>query len=260
LREALRFEGKINGVTISCTAGYWFISVSVETSQKPKQCENQACVGVDLGIKALATLSDGKSIPNNQPLQNKLGRLKRLQRRLSRKQLGSNNRIKAKRKVAKLHYQIRNTRSDYLHKLTTKLTTHYKKIVIEDLDVSEMVRNKNLSRSIMDVGWYEFRRQLTYKAELRGNVIFVADKWYASSKRCSSCGHHKEILSLSERTYNCTKCAMEMDRDLNAARCLEQLISTVSSTGIEACGQEGSVIMLKTLSQPAWMKQELSPV
>lgn len=260
LREFLRFEGKINSVTISRTADHWYMSVSVETNHQPTRCENQASVGVDLGLKALATLSGGQSIPPNQPLKKQLIRLKRLQRRLSAKKQGSKNRQKAKLRLARLHYKISCMRSDTLHKLTTNLTTTYKQIVIEDLDIEEMVKSKMLARSIMDAGWYEFRRQLTYKAKLRGNQIFVAERWFASSKRCSSCGNVKKALSLSERIYKCEKCLLEMDRDVNAAKCLEQLINTVSSAEIEACGQEGSVTLLKTMLQPAWMKQELSTV
>ena len=260
LRESLRFEGKVNGVTISRTADKWFISISMDTKHKPKQCENQATVGVDLGIKNLATLSDGKIIPNPQPLKAKLHRLKRYQRQLSRTIKGSKNRTKAKKRIAQLHYRITCSRNDYIHKLTTSLTTSYRYIVIEDLDVSEMIKHKRLARQIQDSGWHEFRRQLGYKAQLRGSKVCIADKWYASSKRCSSCGNCKKELSLSERTYDCLECHLKIDRDLNAAKCLEQLISTVSSTGIEACGQDGSVIMLKTSLQPAWKKQELSPV
>lgn len=251
LKEPLRFTGKINGVTISRRADYWFISVSISTDQKPIRCESQASVGVDLGVKTLATFSDGIFIPNNAPLNKQQRRLRRYQRQLSRKKLDSFNRKKSKKKIAKLHYKIACKRQDTLHKLTTKLTANYKNIAIEDLDISEMLKERRLSRSIMDCGWYEFRRQLSYKAEMRRNKIFVADKWYASSKRCSSCTNHKEDLTLSDRTYKCNMCGLEIDRDLNAAICLKQLISTVSSTEIDACGQDGSVIMLKTLLQPA---------
>ena len=258
--ESLRFEGKIHGATISRVSDYWFISISVETDQKPTCCENQAIVGVDLGIKALATLSDGTIIENHNPLKRQLYRLKRYQRRLSKKQKGSGNYRKAKSELSRLHYRIACKRNYRTHKLTPMLTTNYRHIVIEDLDISKMVKNKRLSQAILDGGWYEFRRQLSYKAELKGNKIYIADKWYASSKQCSCCGHYKKDLTLSERIYRCSACSQEMDRDLNAAKCLEQLINTVSFTGIEACGQEGSVIMLKTSSQPAWMNQELSPV
>ncbi len=260
LRESLRFVGKINGATISRVADYWFISVSVETDQRPSPCKSQASVGVDLGIKNLATLSDGKVIPNNQPLKQQLYRLKRYQRCLTKKQKGSLNWQKAKKRVARLHYKIACNRNDALHKLTTMLTNNYGNISIEDLEISKMVKNKRLSRHILDGGWYEFRRQLQYKSVLRGSKVFVADRWYASSKKCSSCGNYKEDLPLSERVYNCMECQLEIDRDLNAAKCLEKLISTASFAGIKACGQDGSVIMLKTSLQPAWMNQELSPV
>jgi putative transposase len=260
LRESLRFEGKINGATISRSADYWFISISVETEQRPPQCESQACVGVDVGIKTLATLSNDQTYPSNAPLKMQMHRLKRLQRQLSRSQKDSKNRQKIKKRVARLHYRIVCNRNDHLHKLTTQLTKHYKNIVIEDLDISEMIKNKRLSRSIMDGGWHEFRRQMCYKASLRGNKIFIADKWYASSKRCSCCDHYKESLTLSDRIYECSQCGLKMNRDLNAALCLEKLLNTVSSTEIDACGQDGSVIMLKALLQPAWKKQELSPV
>ncbi len=217
-------------------------------------------MGVDLGIKNLATLSDGKVIPNNQPLKQQLYRLKRYQRRLTKKQKGSLNWQKAKKRVARLHYKIACNRNDALHKLTTMLTNNYGNISIEDLEISKMVKNKRLSRHILDGGWYEFRRQLQYKSVLRGSKVFVADRWYASSKKCSSCGNYKEDLPLSERVYNCMECQLEIDRDLNAAKCLEKLISTASFAGIKACGQDGSVVMLKTSLQPAWMNQELSPV
>jgi len=260
LMESLRFEGKINGVTITRSANYWFISVSVETSTLPVLCESQAHIGVDLGIKSLAMLSDGRVFPSNDPLKKKLKQLKRYQRQIARCAKGSKNRIKVKSKIAKLHYRVACSRNDVLHKLTTTLTKNYRHIVIEDLDVSKMVKNRRLARPILDGGFYEFRRQLTYKSELRGNTIFIADKWYASTKKCSSCGHLKEEMSLSERKYQCSHCMLEMDRDLNAAKCLEQLLNTVSSTEINACRQDGSVIMFKTLLQPAWLKQELSPV
>jgi len=260
LRESLRFNGKINGAVISQSAGKWFISISVATTEQPVLCESQASVGVDLGIKTLATLSDGITIENHKPLNRQLRQLRRYQRRLSKKRKGSHNYHKAKRHVAKVHHEVSCKRSDLLHKLTAMLTSNYRKIVIEDLDISQMVKNKRLSRDILDGGWYEFRRQLSYKAELRGNKIFIADKWFASSKKCSCCGSYKKELPLSERTYRCSSCQLEMDRDLNAAKCLEQLVSTASFAGIEACGQDGSVIKLKSVSQPAWMNQELSPV
>jgi len=259
LREFLRYQGKITGAVVSRIADRWMISICVETLEKPAPCKNQASVGVDLGIQTLATFSDGTKVPNLKPLLRRFKRLKRLQRQLSRKQKNSENRNKCKKSLARQHYKVSCARNDQLHKLTTHLTKNYQNIAIEDLAISKMLKNKRLSRHIADGGWYEFRRQLTYKAELRDNRIFLADRWYASSKRCSKCKHIKDKLSLSERMYNCAQCGLCIDRDVNAALNLLQLIDTVSSTGIYACGQDGSVVMLTSL-QPAWQKQELSRV
>jgi putative transposase len=245
LRENLRYHGNIIGATVSRIANHWMISVCVETDQKPRPCENQAVVGVDLGIKTLATFSNGITITNQKPLAKHLKKLKRLQRSLSRMQKGSKNRNKQKDILARQHYKIACTRNDHLHKVTTHLTESYRYIVIEDLDISEMLKNKRLSRSIADGSWYEFRRQLIYKAALRGNTIFIADQWYASSKKCSACKYVKKELSLSDRIYVCNHCKLSIDRDLNAALNLEKLIHTVSSTEIDAWGQDGSVVMLK---------------
>jgi putative transposase len=260
LREFLRYEGKINGATVSRVADRWMISICVETNHKPNPCENQAAVGVDVGIQTLATLSDGTKIPSQKPLAKRLKKLKLLQRQLSRKAKGSKNRAKCLIKLSRQHYKVASARNDQLHKLTTKLTENFRCIVIEDLDISKMLKNKRLSRQIADGGWYEFRRQLAYKAMLRGNKILIADRWYASSKKCSGCNHIKERLLLSERTYSCLHCGIEIDRDLNAALNLVELINTVSSTEINACGQDGTVMMLKTSLQPAWQKQELCRV
>ena len=141
-------------------------------------------------------------------------------------------------KVAKLFATIRNIRQDALHKLTTHLCMNYRDIVVEDLNVKGMVKNHRLARSIMDMGFYEFRRQLEYKSKLYHNSINYADRWYASSKLCSNCGVLKESLSLSDRIYKCSICGFELDRDKNAA--VNLYLTTVSSTECEACGEDGS--------------------
>lgn len=140
-------------------------------------------------------------------------------------------------KVARLYAGIRNIRQDALHKLTTTITQNYTDIGLEDLNVKGMLSNSKLARSIADMGFYEFRRQLEYKAKLYGNHIELADRWFPSSKRCSACGAVKKELSLSDRLYRCDDCGLEIDRDHNAAK---NLFSTVSSTGFEACGEEGA--------------------
>ena len=150
-------------------------------------------------------------------MKKSLKRLKRKQRRLSRARKGSNRRARAKLSVQKLHHRIANQRKDVLHQLTNYLTKTFKIICIEDLNVSGMMKNHKLARSIADAGWSEFRRQLNYKAEHRGCRISVIDRFFPSSKKCSHCGHIKSDLTLRDRVYNCDSCGSSMDRDLNAA-------------------------------------------
>lgn len=189
--ESLRFSGKIMSATISRSAEKWFVSITVDTQDKliKPANDNQVAVGVDLGVKQFAKLSTGKDVIGPKPHKALLGRLKRLSKSLSRKQKKSNNRRKAIMKLAKLHYRIRNIRLDAIHKLTTELAENYSHIGIEDLNVKGMMRNRRLSRSIADMGFHEFRRQLTYKAEICGRKLVVADRWFASSKICSRCDY-----------------------------------------------------------------------
>jgi len=215
--EELRFKGKITSATVKRKANYWFVVVSVETESTHAACENQAVVGVDLGIKTLATLSDGKVIESVHPLRKRLGRLKLLQRWLSRKVKGSSNRRKAVQRVSKVHYEVACLRKDVLDKLTTYLCENYQVICVEDLNVSGMMKNHKLALSISDMGFGEFRRQLEYKSILNGNTLIFADRWFPSSKTCSGCGAVKETLLLSDREYVCESCGLGINRDLNAA-------------------------------------------
>lgn len=258
MRESLRFAGKIMSATVSRVAGRWFVSITVDTldeSHLPK-AENQGAVGVDLGVSALATLSTGEPpIPGPKAHKALLKRLQRLSRSLSRKQNGSANRRKAKVKLARLHARISNIRQDAMHKLTTDLTRRFHTIGIEDLNVRGMVQNRHLSRAVSDMGFFEFRRQLEYKAAMRGGLVVVADHFYASSKTCSGCGHKLETLPLSVREWLCPACGSVHNRDLNAAINLKNM--AVSST-VAACGEEGSGSGRKTGVKPASMKQEVS--
>lgn len=238
MREAIRFKGKINSAVISRIADKWFISFSIKVqNHTARLCENQAEVGVDMGVHKLMTLSDGITAEGPKPLKKRQKKLKHLQRQLSKKKKGSNNRYKQRIKVARAHYRISCIRQDALHKLTTSLTENYKAIAIEDLNIKGMMSNHNLARSISDMGFFEFRRQLEYKAGIRGNVIHIADRFYPSSKLCSNCGSIDESLSLKDRVYECKQCDLKIDRDLNAAINLK---STVSSTGSKACGEASS--------------------
>ena len=237
MREELRFSGRVVSVTGSRIADRWFVSVHVELDEGPAPCESQAGIGVDLGVNCLATLSNGETFEGPKPLRKTLRTLRRLSRNLSRKQKGSNNRHKVRMKLARLHYRIRCIRQDSLHKLTSYLTENFAGIAIEDLNVKDMLRNRRLARAIADMGFHEFRRQLDYKAQMRGNHVEVADRWFASSKTCSECRCVKPELPLSERVFHCEPCGLEEDRDLNAAI---NLFRTVSSTGSQACREERS--------------------
>jgi len=255
LREQVRFTGKILSATVSRVADRWFISVAVDThddSHLPK-AENQGAVGVDLGVSTLATLSTGESICGPKPHQALLNRLRRLSRALSRKEKGSANRRKARAKLARLHACIANIRSDALHQLSTDLTRRFHTIGIEDLNVRGMVKNRHLARSIVDMGWFEFRRQLSYKAAMRGGQVVVADRFFASSKMCSACGHKREALPLSVRHWTCPDCGAKHGRDVNAAVNLREY--AVSST-VSACGGAGAGCGCKTVVKPAPVKQE----
>ena len=257
MREALRFAGKIMSATISRVADRWFVSIVVDTpdsSHLPK-AENQGEVGVDLGVSALATLSTGEMIPGPKPHKALMGRLRRLSRSLSRKVKGSTKRKKTKAKLARLHARIAAIRSDALHKLTTDLTRRFHAIGIEDLNVRGMMANRHLARSIADMGFFEFRRQLEYKAAMRGGRVVVADRFFASSKTCSACGHKLDGLPLSVRQWTCPGCGACHDRDVNAALNLQHM--AVSST-VSACGEEGADRRCKTAVKPASVKQEVS--
>ena len=205
-------------MSVSRRAGRWMASLTVERADHPaSEPPKGGSVGIDLGVKRLATLSDGTVIRNPQALDSNLKRLKRAQRSLSRKAKGSNRRRKARAKVARLHARVANLRSDALNKTTTMLARTYTDISIEDLNVAGMVRNHRLARSVEDAAFAEFRRQLEYKTAHTGARLHVIDRFYPSSKTCSACGTVKVKLSLSERVYHCGNCGLSLDRDLNAA-------------------------------------------
>lgn len=221
MRETLRFTGKVMSITVSRTAQRWYASVAVRVETTPIISENQAVIGVDLGINHLATPSIGEPVEGPKPLRRLLQALRRCNRALHRKVKGSANRAKARDCVSRLHARIAFQRKDCLHKLTTRLVQAAGAIVMEDLHVKGMVRNHALARAISDRGWGLFRQMLTYKAEAAGVELIVADRWFPSSKMCSQCGCVKDTLSLDERTFHCTDCGFICDRDLNAALNLE---------------------------------------
>jgi putative transposase len=251
--EAVRFTGKLKRVTVGREADRWFASIMVETDDIQPVEHPQDAVGVDLGVTTLATLSRGQPIPSPKAHTALLKRLRRRSQSLSRKRKGSANRRKAKLNLARMHSRIAAIRRDATHKATTMLTKTYRRIGIEDLNVCGMARNRHLARSIMDGGFFEFRRQLGYKARFYGATIVVVDRWFPSSKRCSYCGSVKAELALSQRTYHCDACGHEVDRDLNAAKNLELL---AASSAVSACGEERSGARRKPRVKRASTKQE----
>jgi putative transposase len=255
MRESLRYAGHIVSATISRHADRWYASITVDTPDDPQlpQAKNQGVVGVDLGIMTLATLSNGEKVMGPKALTTLLHKVRCLARSLSRKVKGSQNRAKAKLKLAKLHAKIAAMRRDCLHKLKTDLTCRFHTIVIEDLNVKGMLKNHCLARAIADMGFHEFKRQLIYKTARRGGLLIVADRWYASSKLCSNCGYKLASLDLGSRQWTCPACHVQHDRDVNAAINLRGL--AVSSTVI-ACGGNCSDLACKCKMKLVPVKQE----
>jgi putative transposase len=213
----------IKSCTISRSADRWFISFRFDVKQQ-EVCQT-IIIGVDLGIKTLATISTGEVVQGTKSYKKSAAKLSRMQWLNRHKIIGSNNWKKAQLALAKLHRKIANIRSDTLHKLTTILAKNHGVIVIEDLNVSGMMANHKLAASIADMGFFEFRRQLTYKCQLYGSKLVVVDRWFPSSKTCSNCGIKKETLSLGERVFECSHCGFKIDRDLNAAINLSKTVS-----------------------------------
>jgi putative transposase len=253
MREAVRFSGILKRVTVSREADRWFASVMVDTPDIQPVTQPQEAVGVDLGVTRLAVLSQGEPITGPKAHTVLLKRLRRSSRGLTRKQKGSRNRAKAKKRLARLHARIANVRKDATHKATTRLVKTYRRIGIEDLNVRGMAGNRHLARSIMDGGFREFRRQLEYKARFYGAVVVVADQWFPSSKTCSCCGSVTAELALSQRMFHCHECGFQCDRDRNAARNLEYL---AASFAVSACGEERSGAVRKNRVKRASVKQE----
>lgn len=221
MRQKPRFDGVQKQVTISRKGGKWFASILTDTDGNPFvnkiPTENQG-VGIDVGIKSFAALSDGTIYEANQPLKKKLRKLAKLQRSLARKQRFSNRWYRVKLKISKLYYYITCKRQTVLHEFTDFITKMYNLIIIEDLDVSEMSQNSRFARGTLDVGMYEMRRQLEYKSKFRQCELVIADKWFASSKICSQCGLKKNNLSLADRIFICDNGCKSINRDVNAAK------------------------------------------
>ena len=218
IRQHRSFEGVIKSCTISkAPSGKYHISILVETEIQKLPASDMR-VGIDVGIKDFAVLSNGEAYKNPKHLRKSEKRLAKLQRDLSRKQIGSSNRNKARIKVAKLHEKIANQRMDFLHKKSTEIIRENQAIVIEDLKVKNLMKNHNLAKSIAEVSWSRFREMLDYKSRWYGRELIIAPPDYPSSQLCSDCGNRSsQTKDLACRVYICPECGLEIDRDYNAS-------------------------------------------
>ncbi|MES2321675.1 MAG: transposase [Pseudomonadota bacterium] len=264
LSESLRLDGKIMGATVIREAGHWTISIQVDVPDARAQRKRTAdgIVGVDLGISSAATMSTGEKVDSPRPLRRDLRRLRIRSRKVSHKLTAekdragiqgaipkgtrlpvSRNRIKAQEALARQHARIAAKRCDFTHKLTTRLCRENQTVVIEDLNVKGMMKNHRLARAISDVGFGRISRQLAYKAPRYGTQIIVADRWYPSSKLCSACGWKHARLSLGERSWRCSECGTDHDRDHNAAINLQRL---ATGAAVNSCGQTALPVASRT--------------
>ena len=220
-------------VTVSLDpAGRWHISIRFDDTWVSQYPQTDKAIGIDLGISSLLITSDAEKITNPKLLKRYYRKLRMAQKSLSRKQKGSKNREKARRKVAKIHAKITDTRKDHLHKITTQLVRENQTIVTEDLAVKNMVKNHKLAQSISDASWSELTRQLQYKCQWYGREYIKIDRFFPSSKRCHECGYVMDKLPLNIRKWDCPNCGTkDIDRDLNASKNILAVGLTVSVCG-----------------------------
>ena len=229
-------RGRPKSITITQDGDQWYCSVLCEITIKEKPKKDKNIVGIDVGLKDFAVLSDGEVIRRQRFTKDNEKRLATEQRRLSRKEKGSQNRAKQRKVVQKVHRKIRNSRKDFLHKTTHRMTAKYDGFCLEDLNIKGMMKNGKLSKSIGDASWSEFKRQLEYKSLWNWKHFIQIGRWFPSTKTCSSCGG-EQSMNLKDRIYECKSCGFVMNRDLNAAvNILNEGLNTLGHRGINACG------------------------
>ena len=218
----------LDGVTVSYDGKYWYVSFTYQIQEKNSELTDES-LGIDLGIKNLAVLSNGKvygNINKTKRVKSIEKRLRRQQRKLSRKRESNKSRTlrdcrnyqKQSKKVRLLYRRLANMRNDYLHKTTTEIVkTKPSRIVLEDLHVQNLMRNRHLAKAIQEQKWYEFRRQIEYKSQIYGITVVIVSRWFPSSKQCHVCGYINKELVLKDREWTCPECSTHHDRDLNAA-------------------------------------------
>ena len=262
-------DTKYNSVTISTTGNKWFASVQVDEKIDDPEFNNKRIVGIDVGVKTFAVLSDGMIYDHPMPLKRNLRKLRRVQKSMSRSMLKNGGRdekgiyiknwmptknfLKKKNEVSRIQYRIKKIREDFINKTTTEIINNYDIICVEGLKIKNMTKKKKgigkrgrgANRAMLDQGWGEFVRQLKYKAEWYGKIVLVVDTFFPSTKMCSRCGNIKDSIKLTERTYRCEKCGAEINRDLNASHNLMIVAAGLSET-LNACGDGSAGPMLKT--------------
>jgi len=253
-----KLEGTSKYITITQNGNNWYCSVTCEYHIEDKAMKLNNIVGIDVGLKDFATLSNGETIENIRILKKHERKLAKAQRELSRKQKGSNNRHKQRMKVSNIHAKIRNIRQDFLHKTTNSIAKNYDGVVLENLNIKGMIKNSKLAKAISDVSWFEFRRQLKYKCEWNNKYFVVIDRFEPTTKVCSECGCIKENMTLADRIFECEECGLMMNRDLNAAINIRSKglndLNTVGHTEIYACGEEGSGFSSNTKMKPYFVE------
>lgn len=233
-------KGKPKSITISQDGNKWYCSVLCEYSILDKEKRFDNIVGCDVGLKEFATLSNGTIISNPKHVKKYEERLAKEQRKLSKKQKGGKNRSKQRLKVRNIQNKIKDTRKDFLHKTSNSITKNYDGICLEDLNIKGMLKNHYLAKSISDVSWSEFNRQLEYKCKWNFKHYIKIDRFFPSSKTCSNCGYIQE-MPLNKRIFNCLNCGVSIDRDLNASLNIRNIgLSTDGQSGIYVC-RDGSL-------------------
>ena len=235
--EKLRFTGEIIKVTISRHAHRWFVSITVDTGtpNTPRDTRGLPVIGIDVGINSLATLDNGTHYQNPRPLKRYERKLKREQRRLSKKVYLSNNWFKQKRRVERIYYRIACIREDAHHKASTEIVNSASVIGIETLKITNMIKNRKLAKALSDSALGGFLTKIKSKTETQGVKVVETPQFFASSKTCSHCGEKKEKLSLAERHYHCQSCGFTANRDVNAAKNLQHL-AVGQTESLNACG------------------------
>jgi putative transposase len=256
----------IKSVTITKTkSGKYFASILIDGDLLRTVNQSNKTVGIDLGIKTLLTFSNGETIDNPKWIKTNEKKLKKIQKKLSRKVKGSKNRNKVRLKLARLHEKIRNQKLDFLHNITTKIINENQVIFLEDLNVSGMMKNHKLSKSIQELGLYEIRRQLEYKSKWYGRELIFVNRWFPSSKICCECGWKNNDLTLNDRKFICKECGNIIDRDMNAAINIQHEGMRIYNSTIGQRLSEFTLVDNPTMDDPTgdsllkssgWMKQE----